>query len=121
MVEAENMPITENAPIQVAMSPYGNKANWRRNYYRYCKVTGISAILLRYFNPIGAHPSAAIGELPLGASKSSTVYYTNRYGFTKELAVYGTDYPTADGTAVRDYIHVVDLAKACDRFTTIVE
>ncbi|MDG2432695.1 UDP-glucose 4-epimerase GalE [Flavobacterium sp.] len=112
--QAENMPITENAPIQVAMSPYGNtKQIGEEIITDTAKVTGINAILLRYFNPIGAHPSAAIGELPLGVPQNLVPFITQTgMGLRKELAVYGADYPTADGTAVRDYIHVVDLAKA---------
>jgi len=112
--QAENMPITENAPIQVAMSPYGNtKQIGEEIITDTAKVTSINAILLRYFNPIGAHPSAAIGELPLGVPQNLVPFITQTaMGLRKELAVYGTDYPTADGTAVRDYIHVVDLAKA---------
>jgi UDP-glucose 4-epimerase len=112
--QAENLPITENAPIQVAMSPYGNtKQIGEEIITDTAKVTGINAILLRYFNPIGAHPSAAIGELPLGVPQNLVPFITQTgMGLRKELAVYGADYPTADGTAVRDYIHVVDLAKA---------
>ncbi|MFT5254075.1 MAG: UDP-glucose 4-epimerase [Flavobacteriales bacterium] len=112
--QAENMPITENAPIQVAMSPYGNtKQIGEEIITDTANVTDISAILLRYFNPIGAHPSAAIGELPLGVPQNLVPFITQTgMGLRKELAVYGTDYPTTDGTAVRDYIHVVDLAKA---------
>ena len=112
--QAKNMPITENAPIQVAMSPYGNtKQIGEEIITDTAKVTGINAILLRYFNPIGAHPSAAIGELPLGVPQNLVPFITQTgMGLRKELAVYGADYPTKDGTAVRDYIHVVDLAKA---------
>jgi UDP-glucose 4-epimerase len=112
--QAENMPITENASIQVAMSPYGNtKQIGEEIITDTAKVTGISAILLRYFNPIGAHPSAAIGELPLGVPQNLVPFITQTgMGLRKELSVYGADYPTADGTAIRDYIHVVDLAKA---------
>ena len=112
--QAEKMPITENAPIQVAMSPYGNtKQIGEEIITDTAKVTGINAILLRYFNPIGAHPSAAIGELPLGVPQNLVPFITQTgLGLRKELAVYGADYPTKDGTAVRDYIHVVDLAKA---------
>ena len=112
--QAENMPITENAPIQVAMSPYGNtKQIGEEIITDTAKVTGINAVLLRYFNPIGAHPSAAIGELPLGVPQNLVPFITQTgMGLRKELAVYGDDYPTKDGTAVRDYIHVVDLAKA---------
>lgn len=112
--QAENMPITENAAIQVATSPYGNtKQIGEEIITDTAKVTGINAILLRYFNPIGAHPSGAIGELPLGVPQNLVPFITQTaMGLRKELAVYGTDYPTTDGTAVRDYIHVVDLAKA---------
>jgi UDP-glucose 4-epimerase len=112
--QAEKMPITENAAIQVATSPYGNtKQIGEEIITDTTKVTGINAILLRYFNPIGAHPSGAIGELPLGVPQNLVPFITQTaMGLRKELAVYGTDYPTTDGTAVRDYIHVVDLAKA---------
>jgi len=112
--QAEIMPITENAPIQVAMSPYGNtKQIGEEIITDVTKVTNINAILLRYFNPIGAHPSAEIGELPLGVPQNLVPFITQTgFGLRKELSVYGDDYPTPDGTAVRDYIHVVDLAKA---------
>jgi UDP-glucose 4-epimerase len=76
-------------------------------------VTSINAILLRYFNPIGAHPSAEIGELPIGIPQNLVPFITQTgIGLRQELFVYGYDYPTPDGTAIRDYIHVVDLAKA---------
>ncbi|MCF8320690.1 MAG: UDP-glucose 4-epimerase GalE [Flavobacterium sp.] len=112
--QAEEMPITENAPIQVAMSPYGNTKQIGEEIIRdVAKVSNIKAILLRYFNPIGAHPSAEIGELPLGVPQNLVPFITQTgFGLRKELSVYGNDYPTPDGTAVRDYIHVVDLAKA---------
>ncbi len=112
--QAEEMPITENAPIQVAMSPYGNTKQIGEEIIRdVAKVSNIKAILLRYFNPIGAHPSAAIGELPIGVPQNLVPFITQTgLGLRKELSVYGNDYPTPDGTAVRDYIHVVDLAKA---------
>lgn len=112
--QATNMPITENAPIQTAMSPYGNtKQIGEEIITDVAKVTPVNAILLRYFNPIGAHESAEIGELPLGVPQNLVPFITQTaIGMRKELAVYGSDYPTADGTAVRDYIHVVDLAKA---------
>jgi len=112
--QAEEMPITENAPIQVAMSPYGNTKQIGEEIIRdVAKVSTIKAILLRYFNPIGAHPSAAIGELPIGVPQNLVPFITQTgLGLRKELSVYGNDYPTPDGTAVRDYIHVVDLAKA---------
>lgn len=112
--QAETMPITENAPIQTAMSPYGNtKQIGEEIITDTAKVTNINAILLRYFNPIGSHPSAEIGELPLGVPQNLVPFITQTgMGLRKELSVYGDNYPTADGTAVRDYIHVVDLAKA---------
>ncbi|WP_396171790.1 UDP-glucose 4-epimerase GalE [Flavobacterium sp.] len=112
--QAEKMPITENASIQLAMSPYGNtKQIGEEIITDTAKVTNINAILLRYFNPIGAHPSAEIGELPIGVPQNLVPFITQTgFGLRKELSVYGNDYPTLDGTAVRDYIHVVDLAKA---------
>ena len=112
--QAEEMPITENAPIQVAMSPYGNTKQIGEEIIRdVAKVSNIKAILLRYFNPIGAHPSAAIGELPIGVPQNLVPFITQTgIGLRKELSVYGNDYPTPDGTAIRDYIHIVDLAKA---------
>jgi UDP-glucose 4-epimerase len=112
--QAEKMPITEDAPIQTAMSPYGNtKQIGEEIITDTSKVSALNAILLRYFNPIGAHQSAEIGELPLGVPQNLVPFITQTaMGLRKELSVYGNDYPTADGTAVRDYIHVVDLAKA---------
>ena len=112
--QAEKMPITENASIQTAMSPYGNtKQIGEEIITDTAKVTSINAILLRYFNPIGAHPSAEIGELPIGVPQNLVPFITQTgVGLRQELSVYGDDYPTPDGTAVRDYIHVVDLAKA---------
>jgi UDP-glucose 4-epimerase len=112
--QAEKMPITEDASIQTAMSPYGNtKQIGEEIITDTAKVTNINAILLRYFNPIGAHPSAEIGELPLGVPQNLVPFITQTgLGLRKELSVYGDDYPTPDGTCVRDYIHVVDLAKA---------
>lgn len=112
--QAEKMPITEDASIQAAMSPYGNtKQIGEEIITDTAKVTNINAILLRYFNPIGAHPSAEIGELPLGVPQNLVPFITQTgLGLRAELSVYGDDYPTPDGTAVRDYIHVVDLAKA---------
>ena len=112
--QAEKMPITENAPIQTAMSPYGNtKQIGEEIITDVAKVTNINSILLRYFNPIGAHPSAEIGELPLGVPQNLVPFITQTgLGLRKELSVFGDDYPTPDGTCIRDYIHVVDLAKA---------
>ena len=112
--QAEKMPITEDSSVQVALSPYGNtKQIGEEIITDTTKVTNINAILLRYFNPIGAHPSAEIGELPLGVPQNLVPFITQTgIGLRQELSVYGDDYPTPDGTAVRDYIHVVDLAKA---------
>ena len=112
--QAEKMPITEDALIQKAMSPYGNtKQIGEEIITDVARVSDISAILLRYFNPIGAHPSAEIGELPIGVPQNLVPFITQTgFGLRKELSVYGDDYSTPDGTAVRDYIHVVDLAKA---------
>jgi len=112
--QAEKMPITEDASIQTAMSPYGNtKQIGEEIITDTTKVTNINAILLRYFNPIGAHSSAEIGELPIGVPQNLVPFITQTgFGLRKELSVYGDDYPTPDGTCIRDYIHVVDLAKA---------
>jgi UDP-glucose 4-epimerase len=112
--QAEKMPITEDASIQIAMSPYGNtKQIGEEIITDTTKVTNINAILLRYFNPIGAHPSVEIGELPIGVPQNLVPFITQTgSGLRESLAVYGNDYPTPDGTAIRDYIHVVDLAKA---------
>ncbi|SEF70177.1 UDP-glucose 4-epimerase GalE [Flavobacterium urumqiense] len=112
--QAEKMPITEDASIQTAMSPYGNtKQIGEEIITDVAKISDINAILLRYFNPIGAHPSAEIGELPIGVPQNLVPFITQTgFGLRKELSVYGDDYPTPDGTCIRDYIHVVDLAKA---------
>lgn len=112
--EADQMPITEDAPIKPAVSPYGNtKQIGEEIISDVCKVSGIHAILLRYFNPIGAHPTAHIGELPNGVPQNLIPYITQTaIGLREQLSVYGNDYPTPDGTCIRDYIHVVDLAKA---------
>ena len=112
--QAEKMPITEDASVQPAMSPYGNtKQIGEEIITDVAKVTAINSILLRYFNPIGAHPSAEIGELPLGIPQNLVPFITQTaIGLREKLSVFGDDYPTPDGTAIRDYIHVVDLAKA---------
>jgi len=112
--QAEKMPITEDAPIQTALSPYGNtKQIGEEIITDTSRVSALNAILLRYFNPIGAHESAEIGELPLGVPQNLVPFITQTaMGLRQELSVFGNDYPTSDGTAVRDYIHVVDLAKA---------
>ncbi|WP_088340418.1 UDP-glucose 4-epimerase GalE [Robiginitalea sediminis] len=113
--QAEKMPITEDAPVQPAESPYGNTKQVGEEIIRdTCKVTEhLQAIALRYFNPIGAHPSTEIGELPLGVPQNLVPFITQTAaGIRKELSVFGDDYPTPDGTCIRDYIHVVDLARA---------
>ncbi len=112
--QAEKMPITEDASVQPPMSPYGNtKQIGEEIITDVAKVTNINSILLRYFNPIGAHPTAEIGELPIGVPQNLVPFITQTaIGLREQLSVYGNDYPTPDGTAIRDYIHVVDLAKA---------
>ncbi|NNG08977.1 MAG: UDP-glucose 4-epimerase GalE [Arenibacter sp.] len=113
--QADKMPITETAPVKVAESPYGNTKQMGEEIIRdTCKVTpAINAIALRYFNPMGAHPSAEIGELPIGVPQNLVPFITQTgIGIREQLSVFGGDYPTEDGTCIRDYIHVVDLAKA---------
>ncbi|WP_447635115.1 UDP-glucose 4-epimerase GalE [Flavobacterium microcysteis] len=112
--QAEKMPITEDASVQPAASPYGNTKQIGEEIIQdVAKVSNINAILLRYFNPIGAHPSTEIGELPIGVPQNLVPFITQTgMGLRKELSVFGSDYPTPDGTCIRDYIHVVDLAKA---------
>lgn len=112
--QAEKMPITEDAPVQQAISPYGNtKQIGEEIITDVAKVTNLNAVLLRYFNPIGAHNSSEIGELPLGVPQNLVPFITQTaIGIREQLSVFGNDYPTPDGTAIRDYIHVVDLAKA---------
>jgi UDP-glucose 4-epimerase len=112
--QADIMPITESAPFKPAESPYGNtKQIGEEIISDSSKVSNLRAIALRYFNPIGAHGSAEIGELPIGIPQNLIPYVTQTAaGIRKELSIFGGDYPTSDGTAIRDYIHVVDLAKA---------
>lgn len=112
--EAEKLPITENSPVQKAESVYGNTKKIGEEIIRdTSNAHGINTIALRYFNPIGAHESAKIGELPLGVPANLIPFVTQTaVGIREQLAVFGDDYPTEDGTAIRDYIHVVDLAKA---------
>ena len=112
--QADELPITENAPTKPAESPYGNTKQIGEEIIKEsCKANGLKAIALRYFNPIGAHETALIGELPLGVPQNLIPFVTQTAaGIREELSVFGDDYPTKDGTAVRDYIHVVDLAKA---------
>ncbi|MGB5323498.1 UDP-glucose 4-epimerase GalE [Lutimonas sp.] len=112
--QADELPITENAPVKKAESPYGNTKQIGEEIIQdVTKVEDLKAIALRYFNPIGAHESVQIGELPLGVPQNLIPFVTQTAaGIREELSVFGDDYPTPDGTAVRDYIHVVDLAKA---------
>lgn len=112
--QADRLPITEDSPVVPAESPYGNTKQVGEEIIKDAvRAHGFNAISLRYFNPIGAHPSAKIGELPLGVPLNLIPYITQTaIGLRQQLSVYGQNYPTRDGTAVRDYIHVVDLAKA---------
>jgi len=113
--QADELPITEGAPVKPAESPYGNTKQIGEEIIQdICNVNpNLSAIALRYFNPIGAHPSAQIGEFPLGVPQNLVPFITQTaIGLRKQLSVFGNDYPTTDGTCIRDYIHVVDLAKA---------
>ncbi|WP_299767911.1 UDP-glucose 4-epimerase GalE [uncultured Dokdonia sp.] len=113
--QADELPITENAPVKPAESPYGNTKQIGEEIIRdTCKIASqVKAISLRYFNPIGAHPSAEIGELPIGVPQNLVPFITQTaIGLREQLSVFGDTYPTPDGTAIRDYIHVVDLAKA---------
>lgn len=112
---AENLPVTEAAPIQKALSPYGNTKQINEEIIQDYIHSGanIKSIILRYFNPIGAHPTAFIGELPNGVPMNLIPFVTQTaIGIRKELKIFGNDYNTADGTCIRDYIYVVDLAKA---------
>jgi len=113
--QPEKLPVTENAPLQPATSPYGNTKQIGEAIIRDTTVSdkNIKAISLRYFNPIGAHPSALIGELPRGVPENLVPYITQTaYGLRDDLKVFGDDYDTPDGSCIRDYLHVVDLAKA---------
>ena len=109
------LPVDETAPIKPAVSPYGNTKQICEEIITDTIHAGapFRAILLRYFNPIGAHPSAEIGELPQGVPQNLVPYLTQAaMGIRKELSVFGDDYNTPDGSCIRDYINVVDLAKA---------
>lgn len=112
---SEHLPVDETAPIQPALSPYGNTKQINEEIIRdeAHSDAALHAILLRYFNPIGAHPSALIGELPNGVPNNLLPFVTQTAaGLRKELKVFGDDYNTPDGSCIRDYIYVVDLAKA---------
>jgi len=112
--QPDELPVSESAPIKKAESPYGNTKQISEDIiFDTIKATDLKAIALRYFNPIGAHETALIGELPLGVPDNLLPYVTQTaIGIREKLKVFGKDYNTPDGTAIRDYIHVVDLAKA---------
>lgn len=112
--EPDSLPIKETSPVKKATSPYGHTKQIVEEMLSFItKSTPVKAIALRYFNPIGAHESALIGELPNGVPNNLMPFITQTaMGIRKELKVFGNDYPTPDGTCIRDYIHVVDLAKA---------
>jgi UDP-glucose 4-epimerase len=113
--QPEKLPVSEDAPIQPAVSPYGNTKQIGEEIIRDAVAADkkIKAISLRYFNPVGAHPSALIGELPRGVPENLVPYITQTaYGLREELRVFGNDYDTPDGSCIRDYLHVVDLARA---------
>jgi len=113
--QPDKLPVTESAPLKPAFSPYGNTKQIAEEILADTinANKGLNVIALRYFNPIGAHPSALIGELPIGMPNNLVPFITQTaIGKRESLRVFGDDYPTPDGTAIRDYIHVVDLAKA---------
>lgn len=109
-----NPPVDESAPVQAATSPYGNTKQICEELLKDQSIASkLNVISLRYFNPVGAHDSALIGELPIGVPNNLVPFITQTaIGKRKSLTVFGNDYPTPDGTCIRDYIHVVDLAKA---------
>ena len=113
--QPDELPVTEKAPIKKAESPYGNTKQINEEIVRDTVASGapINAILLRYFNPIGAHPTALLGELPNGVPQNLIPYLTQTaIGIREKLSVFGDDYDTPDGSCIRDFINVVDLAKA---------
>jgi len=113
--EPDELPVSESAPLKKANSPYGNTKQICEDILRDTtnSTQGLGVISLRYFNPIGAHPSASIGELPRGVPNNLVPFITQTAAGLREcLSVYGNDYNTPDGSAIRDYINVVDLAKA---------
>lgn len=113
--QPEQLPVSEDAPVQTALSPYGNTKQINEEIIRDTIYSGANykAIILRYFNPVGAHPSAEIGELPIGVPQNLMPFLTQTAaGIRPELSVFGDDYDTPDGSCIRDYINVVDLAKA---------
>ena len=112
--EPDSLPITESAQIKKAMSPYGNTKQISEEILNdVCFTSEMKSIALRYFNPIGAHESTEIGELPIGIPQNLVPFITQTAaGIRKQLSVFGDNYDTPDGSCIRDYIHVVDLAKA---------
>ena len=113
--QPKTLPVNEQAPIQPALSPYGNTKQINEEIIRDAIHSGApyKSIILRYFNPVGAHPSAEIGELPIGIPQNLVPFLTQAAaGIRKELAVFGNDYQTPDGSCIRDYINVVDLSRA---------
>jgi len=113
--QPDDLPVTEGSPVKKAGSPYGNSKQISEEIIIDCINSGkdMDAVLLRYFNPIGAHPSSLIGEYPLGVPLNLVPYITQTLaGKRGELKVYGNDYDTPDGTGIRDYIYVMDLARA---------
>ena len=113
--EPEELPVTERSPRQPATSPYGDTKQMCEDFLKDCvrAYAGVKGIALRYFNPIGAHPSALIGELPNGVPNNLVPFITQTaIGKRECLSIFGNDYPTEDGTCKRDYIDIVDLAKA---------
>lgn len=113
--QPDELPVTEKAPIKKAESPYGNTKQVNEEIICDTIKSGspISAILLRYFNPIGAHPTALLGELPNGVPQNLIPFLTQTaIGIREKLSVFGNDYNTPDGSCIRDFINVVDLAKA---------
>lgn len=113
--QPEVLPVTEDSPVQPAQSPYGNTKQICEEILKDTVASGaaLKVLSLRYFNPIGAHPTAEIGELPIGVPQNLVPFITQTAaGLREELTIFGSDYNTPDGTCVRDYIHVVDLAEA---------
>jgi len=112
--QPEHLPVMEDSPVQKAESPYGNTKKIGEDIlFDHSKANQIKCVSLRYFNPAGAHPSSLIGELPLGVPNYLVPYITQTAaGWRNQLTVFGNDYNTMDGTCIRDYLHVVDLALA---------
>lgn len=126
--QPDQLPVTESTPKKQAQSPYGNTKRICEEIIEDFVISGapVKAIMLRYFNPIGAHPSALIGELPLGVPNNLVPFVTQTVaGIREKLTLFGDDYSTPDGTCIRDYIHVVDLAqahvKALDHLSTVAK